>query len=101
MNKYLITLLFFSGITATVSAQTSGTNKKQAIHITKDTLEGTFETIRNDDKLTPVFTTDILDAIEKARDENEIKYLTIGPNTTVKIFPRSTLNVTPVNKPKQ
>ena len=92
MNKYFSALLFFSGIVAGVSAQTSS-NERQATHITRDTLQGSYEIIQNDNKLTQVFTTDILDAIEKARDDKEIKYLQLGPNTTVKIYPRSAMNI--------
>lgn len=101
MNKYFTALMFFSGMTVVVSAQTSSTNEKQSAYITKDTLQGTYEIIQNDNKLTPVFTTDILNDIEKARDDHEIKYITIGPNTTVKIFPRSMVNSNPSSKQKK
>ncbi len=82
-------------MSACVCAQTAAKNEKQAAPvITKDTLQGTYEIIQNDGKSTLVFTTDILDAIEKARDDKEIKYLQIGPTTTVKIYPRSMI-ITP------
>ena len=91
MRKHLLLFslsLFFSGLAFSQSSSSG----KQAVHITKDTLQGTYEIIQQDTKHSEVFTTEILDRIEQARDDKEIVYLQLSSSTTVKIFPRSITN---------
>ena len=101
MTKYFLSVGLFLCLAGAVSAQTSS-KENQTVHITKDTLEGTYELIQNDSKLpADVFTTDILSEIEKNRDEKEIIYIQMGKNTTVKIYPRSAPNTSASPNKKQ
>lgn len=58
----------------------------------KKAAKGTYQVIIRISKVQPVFSDEILIEVEKARDENEVKYLQLGENAKVKILPRKTIS---------
>jgi len=101
MKKKLIIMaslsLFFNlsygqANTSNLSKTTTSVNVLQQEKSLEERLEGTYQIIRDNSKIVEAFTIELLNEIEKRRDDNKEVYYEVSKKTTVKILPRSVIN---------
>lgn len=91
----LITLMFMFTLNIAHSQTTNNSeielNSSKKLSLEEE-MEGTYQIVANDSKITEVFTTDIFKVIESKREDNRDVTFWAGKYTSIIVFSREKIN---------